>query len=113
MVASQPVPHEVGCGCAPRAAYPGLARLVSYSLVCDERRRDEHACQFEISVSSLRASNPSIPVVLFSHGPLAPEIAELCSRFGVMVPIRAPYRDRLGGALAAQRRCHGAVPRAP
>jgi hypothetical protein len=72
-----------------------MPRLVSYSLACDERRRDEHACQFELSVSSLRASNPSIPVALFLHGPLAPEIAELCSRFGVMVSYQGPYRDRL------------------
>jgi hypothetical protein len=43
----------------------------------------------------LRASNPGIPVVLFSHGPLAPEIAELCSRFGVMMSYQGPYRDRL------------------
>lgn len=72
-----------------------MPRVVSYSLACDERRRDEHACQFELSVASLRASNVSIPVVLFSHGPLAPEIAELCSRFGVMVSYQGAYSDRL------------------
>lgn len=72
-----------------------MPRLVSYSLACDGRRRDEHAYQFELSVSSLRASNPGIPVVLFSHGPLAAEIAELCSRFGVMVSDQGAYRDRL------------------
>jgi hypothetical protein len=72
-----------------------MSRLVSYSLACNERRRDEHARQFELSISSLRASNQSIPVVLFLHGPLAPEIAGLCSRFGVMVAYQGPYRDRL------------------
>jgi hypothetical protein len=76
-----------------------LARLVSYSLVCDEARRYEHERQFEISLSSLRASNPSIPVVLFIYGPLAPEIAELCSRFGVMVHYQGPYRERLSALL--------------
>ncbi len=62
---------------------------------------DEHAYQFELSVSSLRASNMRIPVALFSHGPLAPEIAALCSRFGVMVPTR-PLQRPAGRAVAAQ-----------
>lgn len=84
-----------GCGCGGGALATSLPRLVSYSLVCDEQRRHEHAYQFELSVSSLRASNPRIPVVLFSHGPLAPEIAALCHRFGVMVGEQGPYRDRL------------------
>src|SRR5918995_6755422 len=83
------------CGCAGAVGMKAMPRLVSYSLACDERRRDEHACQFELSISSLRASNPSIPVALFSHGPLAPEIAQLCSRFGVMVSYQGLYGDRL------------------
>lgn len=84
-----------------------MPRLISYSLACAESRRHEHACQLHLSLSSLRASNARIPVVLFSHGPLAPEIAELCSRFGVMVSYQGDYRDRLatlsprgGGAMA-------------
>src|SRR5262245_49445572 len=84
-----------GCGCAGSVSSPAIPRLVTYSLVCDEQRRYEHAYQFELSVSSLRASNARIPVVLFSHGPLAPEIADLCSRFGVMVADQGSYGDRL------------------
>ena len=101
MAASQREAQQAGCGCgcAEDAAAPGLTRLVSYSLACDETRRDEHRRQFELSLSSLRASNPRIAVVLFLHGPLAPEIAELCSRFGVMVHDQGPYRDRLEALL--------------
>ena len=84
-----------GCGCAGSGSSSTISRLVSYSLVADEQRRHEHAYQFELSVSSLRASNPRIPVVLFSHGPIAPEIAELCNRFCVMVAEQGPYADRL------------------
>lgn len=84
-----------GCGCAGGVSTTAIPRLVSYSLVCDEQRRHEHAYQFELSVSSLRASNMRIPVVLFSHGPLAPEIAALCNRLGVMVAEQGPYSDRL------------------
>jgi hypothetical protein len=72
-----------------------MRRLVSYSLAGYEQRRHEHACQFELSISSLRAFNTRIPVVLFSHGSLAPEIAALCSRFSVMVADQGGYRDRL------------------
>lgn len=84
-----------GCGCADSVRSNAIPRLVSYSLVADEPRRHEHAYQFELSVSSLRASNTRIPVVLFSHGPLAPEIGALCNRFGVMVAEQGPYSDRL------------------
>lgn len=83
------------CGCTGAVGATAMPRLVSYSLTCDERRRDEHACQLELSLSSLRASNASIPVALFVHGPLAPEIAELCRRFGVMVRYQGLYGDRL------------------
>jgi len=86
-----------GCGCAGSVSTNAIPRLVSYSLVCDEQRRHEHTDQFELSVSSLRASNTRIPVVMFSHGPLAPEIAALCNRFGVMVAEQGSY----GGRLAA------------
>jgi hypothetical protein len=101
MAASQLHPYETGCGCgcAPGTRSSGLARLVSYSLACDEARREEHARQFELSLSSLRASNSSIAVVLFVHGPLAPEIIELCSRFGIMVHDQGRYRDRLSALL--------------
>ena len=84
-----------GCGCNGAAPWPCARRLVSYSLVADEQRRDEHGVQFELSLSSLRASNAHIPAVLFVHGALAPEIAALCSRFGVMVAGQGPYADRL------------------
>src|SRR5215207_7017408 len=84
-----------GCGCAGGLSSNAIPRLVSYSLAGDEQRRHEHAYQFELSVSSLRASNTRIPIVLFSYGPLAAEIAVLCSRFGVMVAEQGPYRDRL------------------
>ncbi|OUL99792.1 hypothetical protein A8M77_24595 [Variovorax sp. JS1663] len=90
-----------GCCCESAAGSWAMPRLVSYSLQADERRRHEHACQFELSVSSLRASNPAVPVVLFSHGPLAAEIAWLCSHFGVMVRDQGPYADRLA-ALSPQ-----------
>ena len=83
------------CRCEGAVGPWAMARLVSYSLAGYEPRRDEHAYQFELSVSSLRASNPRIPVVLFSHGPLAPDIAVLCHRFGVMVAEQGTYRDRL------------------
>lgn len=72
-----------------------MPRLVSYSLVGHEQRRAEHAYQLELSLSSLRASNTDMPVVLFSHGSLAPEIALLCQRFGVMVGEQGSYRARL------------------
>ncbi len=101
MAASVLDPHRQvrGCCCAGLAGAQSMARLVSYSLACDERRRGEHACQFELSISSLRASSPHIPAVLFSHGPLAPEIAELCSRFGVMVSHQGDYGSRLAALL--------------
>ena len=85
------------CDCGCRSAVGGLPmhRLVAYSLACDERRRDEHARQFELSVASLRESNARIPIVLFSHGLLAPEIADICNRCGVMVCYQGLYRDRL------------------
>lgn len=61
-----------------------------------------------MSLTSLRSANATVPVVLFAHGALAPEIAELCHRFGVMVAEQGPYRDRLAamssrgsGALAS------------
>jgi hypothetical protein len=76
-----------------------MARLVSYSLACDERRRAEHERQFELSISSLRAFNAHVPVVLFAHGPLAPEIAGLCSRYGVMVAFQGDYGARLQALL--------------
>lgn len=99
-----------GCDCAGTVGTWAMPRLVSYSLACVERRRHEHASQLQLSLSSLRASNASIPVVLFSHGPLAPEIAELCSRFGVMVSYQGDYRDRLG---ALSPRSGGAMARYP
>ncbi len=88
---------SAGCGCCGQqpGTRAGIDRLVFYSLVCDEARRAEHAVQFELSVSSLRATSGTIPVVLFVHGPLAPEIARLCSRHGVMVAMQGAYRDRL------------------
>lgn len=92
-------PRMTGCGCAGSNSSSGSGRIVSYSLVCDEQRRAEHACQFELSLSSLRARTPGIPVVLFSHGPLAPEIAELCSRYRVMVSFQGPYAERLAALL--------------
>jgi len=95
VVARYPDRPGCDCGCAGAVGTCAMPRLVAYSLACDEHRRDEHARQFELSVSSLRASNARIPVVLFPHGPLAPEIAELCSRYGVMVSYQGPYRDRL------------------
>jgi hypothetical protein len=84
-----------GCCCKGAAGPWAMPRLVSYSLVGYEPRRGEHAYQFELSLSSLRASNTRIPVVLFSHGPLAPDMAVLCNRFGVMVAEQGAYRDRL------------------
>jgi hypothetical protein len=86
-----------GCGCQGAVGSWAMPRLVSYSLAGYEPRRAEHAYQFEISVSSLRASNTRIPVVLFSYGQLAPEIATLCNRFGVMVAEQGTYRHRLAG----------------
>lgn len=101
LTARGPHPPSSGCCCHGSASAPSMSRLVSYSLMADERRRSEHAFQFELSVSSLRASNRSIPVVLFTHGPLAPEIAQLCSRFEVMVADQGAYADRLA-ALSPQ-----------
>jgi hypothetical protein len=84
------------------------SRLVAYSLIGHERRRTEHLRQFEMSLFSLRAANAAVPVVLFAHGALAPEIAELCHRFGVMVADQGSYYLRLAalsprgaGALAS------------
>jgi hypothetical protein len=74
-------------------------RLVSYSLAADPGRVAEHALQFQLSVSSLRAGNARIPIVLFSHGPLGPEMAALCARFDVMVAEQGEYRDRLAAVL--------------
>jgi hypothetical protein len=103
MAAAASPSHQPGCGCgcgrAGAVTTSTRPRLVAYSLVCDEHRRSEHARQFELSVSSLRASNARMPVVLFAHGALAPEIAELCSRHGVMVSCQGPYRDRLAALL--------------
>jgi hypothetical protein len=76
-----------------------MARLVSYSLAGDERRRAEHERQFELSIASLRAYNAHVPVVLFSHGPLAPEIGGLCSRHRVMVAHQGDYGARLSALL--------------
>ena len=99
-------------GCCPEcdAAHARLPKLVAYSLVSHEGRRAEHACQFELSLTSLRAHSASMPVVLFSHGPLAPEIAELCHRFGVMLADQGPYHDRIAGLSSRGAAALGAVP---
>jgi hypothetical protein len=70
-------------------------RLVAYSLVADPTRIGEHTRQFSLSVATLRAHNPSIPVVLFVHGELPGPLALLCHQHDVMVHYQGPYRDRL------------------
>lgn len=51
--------------------------------------------QFEISLSSLRLRSPAQPVVLFSHGSLPAELAELCRTHDVMVCPQPHYEERL------------------
>jgi hypothetical protein len=87
--------HGDHCCVECDARSENASRLVAYSLVGHERRRAEHMRQFEISLTSLRAANTTVPVVLFAHGALAPEIAELCHRFGVMVADQGSYYLRL------------------
>jgi hypothetical protein len=49
----------------------------------------------EISWSSLRHHNPTVPAVLFMHGPLPPVVAQLASTYGLMVDVGPTYEDRL------------------
>lgn len=85
------------------AAGPGRSstvrsRLVCYSLLASEERLAEHALQFELSVASLRAHSPSVPVALFVQGDLPSRIESTCRSFGVLVHWQGPYEQRLRAA---------------
>ena len=71
------------------------SRLVSYSYAADAGRAHDHEVQFEISVTSLRAANDSVPVALFVHGELTPAFERICRALGVMVHRQGSYADRL------------------
>jgi hypothetical protein len=71
-------------------------RLVAYSLVlpADGSRRDL-IWQLAGSVSTLRAHNPDIVVVLFVHGALPEELARVCAVHRVVVHDQGSYEAHL------------------
>ncbi|MEO5901772.1 MAG: hypothetical protein ABIR68_16820 [Ilumatobacteraceae bacterium] len=78
---------------------PGIAvnqRLVAYSLVlpADGSRRDL-IWQFAGSVSTLRAHNRGIPVVVFVHGLVSDELRRICAVHDVTVRDQGSYEARL------------------
>jgi hypothetical protein len=81
------VPHERGAL---------LDRLVHYSLsLPHDDPRPDLLWQFGASVCTLREHNRDIPVVLFLHGAMAPELAAICGEHDVMVHDQGPYERRL------------------
>jgi hypothetical protein len=70
--------------------------LVAYSVtIAGDHVPRELVRQLEISFGTLRAHNPSQPVVLFSQGRLPPVLAPLCVAADVMVHEQPPYEARL------------------
>ena len=72
------------------------ARLVQYSLSQPRgASRPDLIWQFAGSVRTLREHNRRIPVALFLHGSMTPELATICGAYGVMVHEQGPYEQRL------------------
>ena len=71
-------------------------RRVIYSLSAKEGD-DEGLCphQLALSVDSLRRHNAEIPVTLFLHGALPPEVDAKLGGLGIEVRRRGPYAELL------------------
>lgn len=79
-----------------------MNRLVSYSLsVAPHEPRPDITRQLVLSLRSLRAHSPDIPVVLFVHGELPGDAARACAEAGVHVHPQGPYERRLAALCPA------------
>lgn len=77
-------------------------RLVHYSLsLPHDDPRPDLIGQFEASVRTLREHNRDIPVALFVHGGMPPELAAACGEHDVMVHDQGPYANRLAALCPA------------
>ena len=75
-------------------------RIVCYSLLLpSDQDRSDLLWQLDASIASLRDHNRDIPVVVFSYGAVAPELALTAERHGVLIYDQGSYDDRLSAAL--------------
>lgn len=79
-----------------------MTRLVCYSLsLSPQDPRPDIVRQFALSVRSLRHHSVETPVVLFVHGVLPDEVAEVCRDGEVLVHEQGPYASRLAALCPA------------
>jgi hypothetical protein len=77
-------------------------RLVHYSLALPpEEPRPDLIWQLGASLRTLRAHNAEIPVALFVHGGVTPELAALSHEHRVLVHDQGAYADRLAALCPA------------
>jgi hypothetical protein len=73
-----------------------MKRLVYYSLSSSrENPRPDLVWQIELSVRTLRAYNGAIPIVVFTHNDVPPELAPALAPFGVTLHHQGSYQARL------------------
>lgn len=79
-----------------------MDRLVHYSLALPPHEpRPDLIWQLGASLRTLRDHNAEIPVALFVHGGMTPELAALCHEHRVLVHDQGPYADRLAALCPA------------
>ena len=111
-VARYPDRPGCDCGCAGAVGTWAMPRLVSYSLACDERRRARARLSVRaqrLVVAGIEHAHPGRALLAWAARARDRRALQPVRRHGVLPgPVPRPPRR----AVAAQRRCDGAVPRA-
>src|SRR5438045_693112 len=73
-----------------------MRRLVTYSLVASHANpRPDLVWQIQSSVSTLRAYNKTVPILVFTYNDVPPVLVSALSPYGVQIHYQGSYEERL------------------